>query len=213
MMKFRTIDKALTDLLIANANGAFHVETAQRRALDADYIKAHPIVTVFYEQGNFQKGSGGPIFSMHDMTFRIEVMVAQSATVDLRTLNDPNATAQQIASAIAASTSATVNADDLLDQTLENVYQIIRDPRNYDLGLPVGTVSSPWVGAFQKDNPLHQGELVVLAGSWSFTCRATEVTKGATPVTLATVDTSIKVTADQSGSTYDSAKQGAEVNQ
>ena len=211
MMRFRQIDKALTDLLIANENGRYHVETSQRRSFNAEYVAAHPIVSVFYEQGQFSKAAGGPLIAQHDMTFKIEVLVAAPATADLTVLDNPGASAQAIMAAVAASTSAAVNADDLIDEVLDYIYQVIRDPDNYDLGLPVGTVSNPWVGSFTKSSPVPRGEYVVVMVAWSYTCRAAEITAGATPVPVVVIDTSIEETADQSGSQYDSALQGAEV--
>lgn len=211
-MSFRAIDNALTTLLGINANGAFRVVAYQRQSIGADEVFALPIVTVYYDAGSFPRSAGGKIQSRHDMTFKISVLTAGASKVDLRVLNDPTSSMQAIASALAGQVSAAKAADDLMDETLELIYQIIRDPRNYGLGLADGFVSNPWIGDFSKGESQRYGEYMVLDGSWTFTCSANEITVGVAPKVMAEgVDTSLEVAAATTATGYDSAQSGAEV--
>lgn len=210
-MQFRTIGAALDSLLAAKGAGKFVVNDAQRQGLGADEITKFPVVTVMYEQGDFPKSSGGYMSLQHDMSFTLDIFVAAPAKMDLSTIDSPTATTVQIAAAIAAATSASKQADSLIDQTFEALFQILRDPRNKDLGLTSGTVANAWPGQFQKGAAEPRGEYVMLSAKWSYNFRARELAPGEVGTALASVDTAVHVTADISGAQTDPAPAGAQV--
>ena len=186
MMNFRVLKENLEEILLASAvSECYEVVGYQVQGTAAkEVLGAKRRVQVFYDSGDFLKGkaaiSGGP--TQHEITYRIELTVSAESKADLTVINDSGSTAAEIAAAISSFQTAASEADNSLDEFFEIVYQILMDSRNEDIGTtgPPFIVSSRWVGRMQKDNPLGQGEYVVLTGTIEFTCMAVEEVLGDT---------------------------------
>lgn len=212
-MAFRTIKAALSSLLAANAAGRFFVEGFQRQSHAAEeMVGTHRHVTVFYRSGQLPKGSSGWLAGpyKHAMTFQIELILSAPATVDLRVLQNPGATPQELMSALAAQQAAARNADAQWDELADFVWNILMDARNASLGLTTLGIADRWVGNVQKENPAPMGEYVLLSGTMDYTCTAVERAAGAVGIPAGTaVDVTLTETADITGAATDSAAQGA----
>lgn len=185
MMHFRTINQAIINLLGASAGGRFRVVGYEAQGKDAREVKHNKReVQSYFTQGDFPKSRGSRRSGQHDMTFTIGLTVSASARCNLAIINQqtPPPTKDQISGALAALTDAAYEADKLIDELYEIVYQILRDARNYDLGLSRGIVTDSWVDAIRKDQPVPQGELVTLTGTVQFTCSTSEAVTGDTGV-------------------------------
>lgn len=199
-MRFETIRDALVSTLGAAAAGRFTVVSYQRQSSAAEEARgSNCMVQVFYKSGDFPKSGGsvnGP--TEHEIAYDIEFIVSAPASVDLSTLNDSGATAGAKQAALAALQESAAVADRLLDGIFGIVYQILMDARNMDLGLTVGIVKNRWLDSLQKDQPIPQGELVVLTGSARYSCRTQEPVPGDTGTEPTTVyyDSSIGINDD-----------------
>jgi hypothetical protein len=208
-----TIRNGLLALLAANSAGRFSVEGFQRQSHAADELEGNlRHVTVFYRGGQFDKSKSGWVAGpfKHAMTFQVELTLAAKATADLSALSDPNATAQQLMSALAASISASAQADTLWDELAGIIWGILMAPANVDAMGGV-TIEDRWVANIQKENPPPQGEMVILSGTMDYTCTVVETVIGdaGVPAGANAVDTTLQGTADLSGAPLDPAAQGA----
>lgn len=182
-MNFQIIKQAIVDILGAAAAGRFTVVGYQGQGDAAIESKTAPTVQVFFSQGNFPRGRGAMYGdTQHIMIYAIGVTASAAAKCNLAAVNMPEAPATQRAAALSASRDAACVADELWDDTAATVRNILMDPRNSDLGLPVGLVSDRWVDAISKEDPLPQGELVVLNGAVQFSCNTVEPVGGDTGV-------------------------------
>ncbi|MEE9499599.1 MAG: hypothetical protein V3V24_09700 [Nitrospinaceae bacterium] len=186
MMMFRVLKENLEEILLASATtGCYEVVGYQVQGVAADEVLGPKRrVQVFYDSGDFLKSkaaiSGGP--TQHEIAYRVELTVAAESKANLAVINDAGATAAEKAAAIEAFQTAAAVADESIDEFFDIVYQILMDSRNEDIGTegPPWKVSSRWVGAMRKDNPLDQGEYVVLTGTIEFTCMTVEEVLGDT---------------------------------
>lgn len=181
-MAFRTIKSSIVSILGSAEDGRYQTIGFQRQVKGADEVLDNlRFVTVYFSSGGFPKSSGRNTgVTQHDITYRIELTVSKAAEADLTTLNDPNSTDTERAAAMIAMEEASFLADASLDELFDIVYQILMDPRNYDFGQPKGKVANRWVDQLQKDDPVPQGELVVITGSALLTMRASEDIVGET---------------------------------
>ncbi|KPK96010.1 hypothetical protein AMJ80_02395 [bacterium SM23_31] len=180
MMNFRLIHDSIINILGLAEAGRFQTIGFQRQTKAVEEaVDNSRMVTVFYSAGNFPKTSAGltgPV--QHDITFRVELLVAKPATADIATINNPASTPAQKLAALAALQEAAQRADGSMDELIEIVYQILMDARNVDMGLPVGTVASRWIPSFQKDEPRPKGDLVQLTAAATLTLRTAEQIAG-----------------------------------
>lgn len=198
MMKFRTIKTAIVDTLTAGAAGNYTVYGSRKQSKGASEDLGTPRVTVFYQSGDFPK-SGGSFQSnrIHEAIYRIEVTAIIESEADLTVLNNPSATAVQLAAALAAMPVLSDQADALLDEAFDNIYQVLGDAENYDLGLPVGTAVNMWISQIQKDDPVPRGEYFILTGNMRLEVRMSEEITGETGVPGVAYDTTIDIEDDQ----------------
>lgn len=180
-MKFRTVKTSIIEILAANSNSCFTVVGHQRQTRSAEeLVGVNRTVQVFWSESDFPKSSGAPFGPRsNDATYRLELTVAAPAEGDISILSNPNATAFELQIALATMQEASAVADNSLDELVDLVFQILSDATNYDLGQTVGDVSNTWIGSAQKDEPLPQGELVVLTASMFLTVRLSETITGA----------------------------------
>ena len=180
MMNFRLLKDNLEQILLdSSTTSGYEVVGYQVQGTGAkETLGPKRRVQVFYDSGDFSKGkaaiSGGPV--QHEITYRIELTVSAESKANLTVINDAGSSPAEIAAAISSFQTAAGEADNSLDEFFEIIYQILMDSRNEDIGTtgPPFIVSSRWVGGMQKDNPLGQGEYVVLTGTIEFTCMAVE---------------------------------------
>lgn len=182
-MNFQTVRDALIDLLGSEESGRFRTIGYQKRAQSAEEVKdLNKTVQVFYSQGDFPKSGGnlsGP--TKHDMTFSLDFTVSKSAKGPLSVLDNPASTAPELAVALSAFKDASDLADKSIDELFNNVYQVIMDARNIDLGMD-RVLGSRWITGFRKDQPVDRGELVVITASAQMTCTIDEQVSGEEPV-------------------------------
>lgn len=198
-MNFRTIKDSIIDNVLGPAEaGRFQTIGFQRQTTDGEEVLgSNRFVQCYYSSGDFSKRGGrlnGP--TQHDITFRIDLTVSSAAEGDLSVINNPASTPEQVSAALAAMQEATALADASLDELIDIVYQIIMDGRNIDLGLDKGTVVDRWITDASKDQPVPQGEFVVLTGAIRFTVRTAEQIPGDTGIAANIFDTVIDIEGD-----------------
>jgi len=206
------VKTALVDLLGSSAAGRYVVEGYQKQTYGAEAISGQlRHVAVYYSGGQFDKARSGWMQGpfRHAMSFRVELVLAAAARMDLAILDDPGATAQARQSALAASFEAAAAADTLWDELAGLIWMSLMDPRNAYLGGLA--IAERWIGSIQKDNPSPRGEFVLLSGSMEYTCSGIETPSGESGVAMQAIDVSLEETADLTGAGMDSAKQGAKV--
>ena len=188
MMNFRVVTAALIKVLGDSALGRFTVTGYQGQGLAASQVRgAKRNAQVYYQAGDFPRSSGRAYYgsSDHHLNLTIGLTVSAAAACNLDVLAAAQSTAQQRSDALSAMQAAEYNADMLMDEFIELVYQIVMDGRNIDLGLPVGSVSDRWIDNVKKGDPLPQGTLVTLTADVTFSCRTVEDVIGDTPVLMA----------------------------
>jgi len=198
MMKFRTIKESVKTLFANSAAGRYTVAGSQKQTKSAEeVIDNNRLIQVYYSRGSFLKSGGsmrGP--NDHEITFKIGFTVSKAAAGDISVLNNPNATALQLQTAIANIANASDLADASIDELFDIAYQIIMDARNIDLGLAEGIVSSRWITDIQKDDPLPRGELLVITGSSNLTLKTSEDVTGETPIPATAISTDFSIEDD-----------------
>jgi hypothetical protein len=198
-MNFRILKTAIIEILSAAEAGRYRTIDSQRQSTAAsEVVNNLRTVQVYYENGQFRESSGRMIGSvMHEITFNIDLKVSSPASVDLSVLNNITSTPVQRAAALVALQESSAKADEIFDELVDIIFQVLMDARNYDLGLEKGIISNRWIPNIQKNEPLPQGELVVLTGSMPFTCRTIEYITGEDPSPADTIDTTLVVDDDE----------------
>lgn len=182
MMKFLAVKQAIVNTLGASAAGQFTVVGWRGHGRAAEQVR-NRIVECRYTDGQFPKSAGrrsGDV--QHSMTFTVGLYVSAAAKGNLAVINQQGASASQVAAAIAAFTEAAAIADSDMDALTSSVFEILMNACNREFGLPEGTVSNTWVESIQKNDPLEQGNLVVLTGNITVSCQVAEDVPGETPV-------------------------------
>ncbi len=200
MMNFRKIKKSITDNVLGPAeSGRYRTIGYQKQNTDVeDVLGKNRTVQVFFSSSDFPKnasGLQGPF--KNEISYRIELAVAEDSAVNLAALKDENATDADREKAWKSFIEAGDSADDSFDELVEIVFQVLMDGRNIDLGLPVGDVADRWVGQIRKDEPEPTGEFVMLTGAMMLTCSTSEEAKGDPGVTCAAIiDTTVDLEGD-----------------
>lgn len=197
-MNFRNIAASLTTILGNAEAGRYQTIGFQRQVTSADEsLNILRMVQVYYSSGEFST-QGSPVNgpTQHDATYNIDLRVASPATADLSVINNPVSTPAEIAAAIASMAESAQIANESIDELMDIIYQVIMDARNYDLGQSIGTVANRFIHGTQKDQPVPQGEYVVLTGSIQFRVRTYEEVLGDTGTAGGIYDTTIDIDGD-----------------
>lgn len=183
IMQFQIVRDSIIDNVFGPAEkGRFQTTGFQRQGKSAlevlGYLRE---ITTYYHSGDFPESAGSNTgTSQHDCSFRIELSVSMENEANLEVINDPGSSVEQIGAAIQASADASFLADRSMDELIAIAYQILMDPRNYDLGLSPGAVADRRISRIQKDDIITQGEYVVLTASMLLSCRVAEDVVGDT---------------------------------
>lgn len=202
MMNFRLIKDSITDNVLGPAEaGRFRTIGYQKQTADVeDVLGDKRTVQVFYSSSDLPKnasGLQGPF--KHEISYRIELAVAQDASVDLAVLNDEGSTDAERATALLGVQESGDKADASFDELVDIVFQIIMDASdpNLELGLAVGVATDRWVGQIRKDDPEPTGEFVLLTGTMMLTCSTSEEAPGDPGVAGAhIIDTTVDIDGD-----------------
>ena len=199
MMNFRIINQAIIQTLGNAAAGRFQTIGYETQGVAASEIKGNlRTVQSYYSKGDFPKGAGRQRGSKkHTIDYTLGFYVSSAAKVDLGIINREGATQGQIANALAAFQDGAYAADLLFDELVDIVWNILNDGRNYDLGLPVGTISDTWVDSVRKDPPVPKGSLVTLTGEMHLSLSTQEEVTGDTGIPMTGgVDVKIQMPGD-----------------
>jgi hypothetical protein len=188
-MAFRIVKKSVMENILApNQKNLFRVVGHAPPELGAEAVLNNKrLVSVYYQDGDFMKGA--ITRPNHTMTFHIDMMVAAESNVDLLVLEkgfeDGQVSKEAYADALSELKDAEYNADAIMDELFNIVYQLIMDKRNQGLGierfdpavrLPI---SNRMITKFEKGSTMPKGNLVMLGGQATLTCRADEKLIGA----------------------------------
>jgi hypothetical protein len=177
MMAFRQVKEALVEVLTQSAQGRYRVLDCQSELAASEVAEQNRTVQVIATTGRFVKSSSSLAGSIrHDPTYEIELMVAATATCDLRTIERPGATQQEISAALHSTKDAEQRADAMMDEFVEIIYQAVMSADRLDLGAS-GCVDR-WIDSWTKDRPQLHGEYVYLTASMPLNCRLTENISG-----------------------------------
>ncbi len=204
-MVFRQAKEHLVNILTENAGGRYRVQGYQpQRDSSEGAVDSDQIVRVFYESGEFPRRGGnwtGP--SKHEMTFAIHLLVSRAASGDLDTLNDPNATAGDRSTALAAFENAAARTDAAMDELIETVYQIVMDNQFIQLDDSAGVdgsgdldLASRWVDRIEKGDPVKHGQYVTIDGAIHYKLSCEEEFTGAPEVGTGNIDVDVLVNDD-----------------
>ena len=200
MMKFRKIKLSIIDNVLGPAEaGRYRTIGYQKQNTDVeDVLGNNRTVQVFFSSSDFPKnasGLQGPF--KHEVSYRIELAVAEESAVNLAALKDENATDADREKAWKSFVGAGDAADDSFDELAEIVFQVLMDARNIDLGMFIGDAPDRWVGQIRKDEPEPTSEYVMLTGAMMLTCSPSEEAGGDPGVTVASIiDTTVDLEGD-----------------
>ena len=210
MMNFRKVKTSIENILIKAENDRYVTVGFQRQSKSAiETLDKSRLVQIYYSSGEFDKTAGrlnGPV--QHDVTFNIDLTVSKAAEGDMSAIINPDATQQDIVTALANFSEASQLTDESIDELINIIYQELMNAENFDLGMDVGIVSNRWLSRVQKNSPLPQGEYVTITASLQLTCRMVEIVEGDTGIPGGKVfDTTIDIEGD------DIEKTGVKVEQ
>jgi len=196
-MNFQTIKAAIQPTLQTQALGAFQVMGSAGEGRDADALALLPLVEVFFDGSEFVKGASSSVGrKSHDVTFKINLTTVTPGAADLTGLDNPSTTPAMAAQIIANAKTSEGAADTAFDNLVSQVWNILANPANTFMGLPVGSFSNLWIDAIKKGGPIGRGEYTVLSGTMNLTLRASEFPPSEIPVPGNAVDTLLKPTLD-----------------
>lgn len=177
MMAFRSIKTAIVGILTPFTTVAgFKILDYKAQSLNASSIKGqNRTVQIRYNSGDFTQASQGT--GQHDALFEIELLVSESASVDLSILSDEMSDDLDRATALSSAQDAARVADESMDELFDYVYQIIMDSRNKRLGLD-GVVSSRQIIRFEKSDPMPGKKSVILTGVATLRVKTAEEVSG-----------------------------------
>lgn len=200
-MKFEEVRDSIITLLETYATGRYRVIKGQLQNIAAEQVKGtQRAIQVFYSDGDYPENQSTGSGIEHKCTFRLNYYVAAPARGDKATLESDDSTPAEKAAALLNIAGSWSNADEEMDEFRRMITQIILDPVNDQLGMPLldrdgdpitdnsrgrKQVSSRWLSNFQKSQPLDRGNLVTITAFESLTLTLDETTPGATPVTPA----------------------------
>lgn len=193
-MQFQIVRDAIINKLgegaaLLPADNQFRVVGYQRQAIDAKCALMSS-VQIYYNSGDLPKNSSGFVDNVrHNINMRLDFTVAGKAKGNLQALENAITPAGKMA-ALATFQEASADVDLRIDQLWSDVWNILMDAENETYGLPVGALSSRWVGGFTKNDVSDKGEIVVISGSTTLTCSVTENVLGV----IGTLSESIDVT-------------------
>ncbi len=198
MMNFRKIKREIVNILNANAKGCFTVIGAQKQVKSAEEVEDFKrSVQVFYGSGDFDESSGYSGSKDHNISFKLDLTLSKQAEGDISSLIDINANAVVREASLSSFRNASDLADDSFDEFVELVFQILMNPVNKDLNLGVGVIGKRWINNVNKDQPIPQGEVILLTGTIDFKVKTIEEITGEVLTTLATnIDTTIDIPDD-----------------
>lgn len=197
-MVFEQIKASIVSILVANQGSDFIAVGYENQVLTADDILGNKRrVQARYKSGSFPKGRGRISGSnQHQMDFEIVLMVSRKTKVDLATINNVSSTPVQIAAAIASRELASQLAEDSTDELIGLVYQILMSAAVYNLGLSTGVISSAWIDNIQKNDPVNEGEYVILTATMILSCSANESVSGEAGIVANNIDTTLILDGD-----------------
>jgi len=177
-MQYEIIRDAIEQLLFDEAHRRYNVVGYQNNSAGL-VERFEPTVIVFFKSGNFPE-SGGTASGANrfDLTFSLDLSVVVNAEGDLMTLQNQNATADQLSSSLESFSNSLRDADRAIDHLFSDVYNVIMDARHEHFKLPKGQVSSRWLSGFTKHAPIDRGESTVLTGSAALSCTVCEQVDG-----------------------------------
>lgn len=195
-MKFRTIGAGIVTLLNNSSGDAFQATGFQIQTKAASlFTGSNRLVEVFYGAGDFPvSASSRSSNCQHDVTFRVEFTVCAPCEADLTILENSEATAGQLTTALEALKTAGQVANDSWDELFDLVWNILMDARNLDLGQSIGVLADRWISNVQKDNAEPAGEYVQLTGAAVLTLSTEELAQGedGTATALEVIDGTIQ---------------------
>jgi hypothetical protein len=168
------VKAALAALLENAADGRYQVAGIAKRKLDAYKVLAMPLVTVYYNNGDFPEANSsvnGPY--QHTATLRIDIVTAAEAEMDLTPVIN-GGPPELIAAALAAKTDAETVADSRSDEIAAVLFDLIMRPQNRNLGLDYNP--GRWITAYNKGKPQSSGAIVILAGYFTLSIQTPEST-------------------------------------
>jgi hypothetical protein len=193
MMNFRIAKDALVKNVLGPASetdGTWRTVGYQVQSKNADESKRNArSVQAYYKQGDFpSSGGANHDVTQHKIQFELQLTVSAPSVADLTVLQNPNATATQIRLTLDQLKNSSQLADELFDELVENVYQVVMDARNYDLGLAAGIVSGRFISSVQKDDPVPVGKLTTLTGTMTLVVQVEETVLSEEPLQGVSID-------------------------
>jgi hypothetical protein len=199
MLAAFAVKAALADLLEASAAGRYRVARSVKRLADAEDVLALPLITVYYDRGNFPEGKSsiqGPY--QHEADLRVDILTAAAAEMDLTLLTN-GGTQEQITAALAAKTDAEVLAEAKADEIAGIVFDVIMRPENRKLGL--GYDPARRITSYTRGKPHDTGAIVLLGAYFTVTVRVPEYTAQETGKPGTVISHRIDFTDDAGGET------------
>lgn len=185
-MTFEEVRDSTEALLIANQTNRYQVIVGQKQSASAEEFSGIlRTIQLFYNAGEYDKSRSSRQKLEHDCTFTLNYYVSSPSEADISVLNpDSGSTVAQKQAAAVGIQSAFRLADESMDEFRRMITQIIMDPVNDQLGMPLLNgkfqVSNRWLSNFRKTDPIDRGNLVELNASETLECRVKELTPGAT---------------------------------
>ncbi len=193
MMAFRTIKNAIVnDVLGPVENGRYQTVGYQKRGKSADEIKENlRSVEIYYASGSFDQRINGP--TQHKMLFNLDLSVSSASKADLNVINNPASMPDQIKAALDEMLLAASQADELLDELIDIIYQIIMDGNNLELQLDENgsglIIADRFIKTVNKSQPSPRGGLVVITAKMILNCTVTEEVPGDIGPAAETIET------------------------
>ena len=199
-MNFRIIKQSIIDNVLAPEASTYEfvVIGYQKQSKPAEQTTGPKrTVQVYFKEGDFPKSAGRPSGPVsHNLRYKIELTVSSAVKGDLSVINNPDATALQLSTAISAFQNACALVDEAFDEFADFVWNVFMDGKNFDLGLDKGVMSNRWISNIQKDDIQEMGGLVTLTGSLDLTCRTSEQPRSVSGTAAKIFDTEIDIDGD-----------------
>lgn len=185
-MNFRTLKTNIISILETASLALpsaqqFEVIGGQRQKSGSKDINFKKKVAVYYLSTDFSVNSGSVNGEVQtDPIFRILPIVSSKATA--ADITDPLSLIE-----------SNIVADDEIDLLIEDIYQIIMDARNMDLGMPIGQVSNRYIKNVEKSPINNDGNNSVIMANMDLSLKTPEQVPGDEGVVGTSVDSNIDI--------------------
>jgi len=171
-----TIKNNLIKIVGDGSLGLFRISGYQSQSEQIeDITENNQLVSIYIKEIDIPRNSSSQTEFTTDLVIQIDFLISAASSGDLSALDNSN-DPEEIAQAISDLKIAENIVDDKADLLFWNVFRIIMNNKNRDLGME--ELGGRWMGNFSKNDISRRGSLVTISATSRIEIRSNECTTG-----------------------------------